>query len=239
MSKGTEEILIQRPFFEILEDSIILLNSSYSEENKGTNNFNRTLVKASILNSIFLLESCANCCLDSHPYPKKFLESIDKLTPLDKYEFLLLTRNENLQIDRGITIVQIFNELVRIRNQYVHPKTKKKDFKESPVKSFKPGEQYLIQPKPELTSILKIPKQTVYWNPGHGIKVLKAVNIFFNEFFIKWCQFTPKETTQFLTDEIRNSNGTFRMMSQRANQAMKIAEERWGVDFSYIDNAIE
>jgi hypothetical protein len=230
-----EGILIQRPFFEILEDAIALLDSSYTEENKNTSKYKRVLVKASILNSILLLESCANCCLDSHPYPKKFLESIDKLSALDKYEFLLLTRNENLHIDRGITIIQIFKELINIRNQYVHPKTEKKDFKNSQIKDFKSGEHYFIQTEQVLTNILKIPKQSAYWNPGHGIKVLKAVNIFFKEFFIKWCQFTAEETTNFLTNEVRNPHGTFRMMSEGAKQMIEIAEARWGVDFTYLD----
>ena len=102
-----DEIWIQRPFFDLLEDSIVLLDNSYLDENWNTLKFNKTFVKSSILNSILLLESCANCCLESHPYPKKFIEAIDKLSAIDKYEFLLLTRNEALSINRG-EVKQLF-----------------------------------------------------------------------------------------------------------------------------------
>ena len=230
-----KEVFIQRPFFEILDDAILLLDSSYLEENTNTNKYNKTFVKMSILNSIFLLECCANCCLDAHPYPKKFLKSIDKLPAIEKYEFLLLTRNENLHINRGDTIIQIFSELVKIRNQYVHPRTEKKDFKNNSNKEFKPGEHYNIQTEPELTDILKIPKQSIHWNPGHAIKVLKAVNIFFREFFLKWCKFSPEETTNFLSNEVQNPQGNFQMISEKTKKMMEIAMNRWNVDFSYIN----
>ena len=113
------------------------------------------------------------------------------------------------------------------------------DFKRSSIKKFIPGEQYFISLEHDKTNLLKLPKLAIYWNPEHGIKVLKAVNLFFKTFFIDWCKFTPQETTNFLSFEVKNPNGTFRFISESAKAYVKLANKRWNIDFSYLDFALE
>ena len=84
------------------------------------------LVKACILHCSFAVEALANNMIQFINLGGKLSESIDKLDVVSKLElFLLLTKKT--KIDRGSYAIQVFQDLIDIRNKYVHPKIKKSE----------------------------------------------------------------------------------------------------------------
>jgi len=119
MKENQEDNVIweHSPFMELFSSAVLFLQMSL-EENENENLFARE----SLINCVFALEASANCLLDTLNLSKKFHDDLDKLTTINKFEFYLNTKFINAKIDRGNTIIQKVEELINIRNRFVHPK---------------------------------------------------------------------------------------------------------------------
>ena len=60
-----------------------------------------TLARCSVLNTVLLFECGANCCLDALKLSGSYLDDVDKLPYLSKYEYFLSRVRPDLPFDRG------------------------------------------------------------------------------------------------------------------------------------------
>ena len=175
-------------FEEQLYDSVHLIYLAENHSDFGANKFNyyyyHTLCRSSVLSTMLLFESAANCCIDSININDKFtseqIKEIDRYDILSKFKFILKEINPNQVMNKGCSEVQKIRELQQVRNNYVHPKVNKSEW----VKNYDDtwsadfGE----------TQYLKIPNQMHKWTTKHAISALKAANDFFNLFFLELCE---------------------------------------------------
>ncbi len=106
-------------FYDLLADAAI----QHKLASESTDSFMMSRhARASIIASALSIECMANCLLESVDATKALREEIDKLAPLPKIETALRMKGINA-FDRGKHEVQKAVDLIRARNDYVHPKT--------------------------------------------------------------------------------------------------------------------
>ena len=108
----------QNGFFKIFSDAITLYEISAAESSE---HIKTTIAKASILSTNYALEAAANSCLSSVDITKKLKDEIDRLSTIDKFDFILQWHNKK-SLPRGVIQTQAIKELISQRNALVHPK---------------------------------------------------------------------------------------------------------------------
>lgn len=132
--------------------------------------------RASILTSALLLEAVANCLFAD--IEGKFRDDADKLPAISKFD--LYARLNSKLLDRGRIEVQRISELIKLRDQFVHPKVKSKPF--SDLWRDDQG-NFVGTPVSEQFDGLKIEKRGP-WGKEDAVTVLRAVFEFLNYYFI-------------------------------------------------------
>ena len=120
---NNDNLHTSKPFLSTLSDAVLFAkHATLTKDEK----FKKLLVKASILHCSFAVEALANNMIQFINLGGKLSESIDKLDVVSKLElFSLLTMKK--KIDRGNSSIQVFQNLIDVRNKYVHPKIKKNE----------------------------------------------------------------------------------------------------------------
>jgi hypothetical protein len=187
---GEPDIYHLRSFEDLLYDAVHLLYLAHDVDiEKDPRGYDFTYTRSSIINTLFLFECAANCCVEALRLPGAFEEDIDKLPFLSKYGFFLTRVQPDRKFDRGSKEVQAVAELKALRDSYVHAKVKKQKY--SKVEDFWNadfGE----------TALLKIPRNPKLWHSTHAILALKSANDFFNLFFLDWCKFDSNTVCEML-----------------------------------------
>jgi hypothetical protein len=134
--------------------------------------------RASISASIFTLECAANCMLSSLQLSAKFNDELDKLSFLAKIEVFIKFKNIK-SFERGRNEVQKVVKLIKVRNDYVHPKVL--NIKTEASKPEKIGELYKIPMSlnGEHWDALAIPKCSMFWSSNDALNVIKAIIDFY------------------------------------------------------------
>ncbi|TCS33788.1 hypothetical protein BCF53_1492 [Reinekea marinisedimentorum] len=190
------------------------------------------LARNSVLNSIFSLEAAANCFLDCCDQPKSLSKSFDKLAMVEKYELLLLYKNREKRLDRGSAIVQKVSELVSKRNSYVHPRPK--SIEPQYEKNEITERDYQFSKNSLLSSSMGFPENPMEWNGENAVQAINAVSDFMSMFLIEMCELTPKDSMQFLCDELYE-DGVFKVMFGKEWSGHIIyARREWGVKSSFV-----
>lgn len=121
--KNEENNITSKPFLPILKDAVLFSKHASTTHDKQ---FSKMLTRASIIHCSFTVEALANNMIQFINLGGRFSESIDKLDIVAKFElFTLLTSKK--KIDRGTYCIQVFQDLIEIRNKYVHPKIQKNE----------------------------------------------------------------------------------------------------------------
>ncbi|MEC7824006.1 MAG: hypothetical protein VYD12_05685 [Pseudomonadota bacterium] len=216
-----------RTFEDQLYDSVYLLYFAFdTDQDQYPDDVIRPFTRASILNTILLLESAANCLIDALDMPSQFYNDIEKLPMLSKYEFFLSKINPDKKFERGISEVQRIVELKSIRDFYVHPKVKKSKWNKIA--------ENVWDTDYGATNQLKFPRDPSDWRREQAILALKTVNNFFNLYFLSWCKFTCDTVVDLLLSsekaDINNPVGA----AIDCVGGLDRAVTEWEVDFKFI-----
>ena len=224
-----------KQFEDLLYDSVMLSYMAHDIDiDKDEHGYLFPLIRASIIQSIILLECGANYCIGSLALAGRFFDDIDKLPYISKYEFFLSVVKPDKKFDRGCIEIQQVKELKSIRDSYVHPKIKKEKY-------FEIGESAWDTDFGK-TKMLQIPRAPKDWRPEHTIVVHKAVNEFFNKFFLDLCEFDKDTICAILLSEnevvIPRSIGKTGNCTIDAIDLLNRAVLEWGIDFKYIEKKL-
>lgn len=220
-----------RTFEDLLYDSVYLLYFAFdTNPDAYEDDVIGPFVRSSILNSVLLIECGANCLIDVLNLPGQFYGDIEKLPVLSKFEFFLSRINSRQVFDRGCKEVQSISELKSIRDFCVHPKVKKARYQ-------KIGEN-LWDADYGNTTLLQFPREPQKWTRQLAISALKAVNDFYNIFFLEWCNLRTDAVVDILLSsdkaDIHSPIGAYIDSVGGLDRAVK----DWGVDFKFLGKKI-
>ena len=216
-----------RTFEDQLYDSVYLLYFAFdTNQEEYKNNVISTFIRSSIINSVILLESGANCLIDALELKGQYYSDIEKLPFLSKYEFFLNTKRPKLKFDRGCKEVQSIAELKSIRDFYVHPKVR--------TSRYEKINENLWDTDYGHTKQISFPRDPSRWKKEHAILALKSVNDFFNKYFVDWCEFSPNLVVDLL---LSSDKVSFEHPSGAAIDCiggLNRAVTEWNIDFKFI-----
>lgn len=220
-----------RTFEDQLYDSVYLLYFAFdTNQDAYPDDVIRPFTRASILNSILLLESAANCLIDALDLPGQHYRDIEKLPMLSKYEFFLGKINPDKKFERGISEVQKIVELKTIRDFYVHPKVKKSKWNKIA--------ENVWDTDYGATNQLRFPRDPSGWRKEQAVLALKTVNDYFNMYFLQWCGFTCDTVVDLLLSsekaDINNPIGA----AIDCVGGLDRAVNEWGVNFEFIGKKV-
>ena len=162
----------------------------------------------------------------SRRYIKDLAKEVDKLPALSKFEFILNELKPNKQFDKGCFVVQKVQEIKQIRDRYVHPKVRKKEWSEI--------SENVWDADFGKTDHLKIPIKFHRWKTLHAISVLKAANDFFNLFFLDWCELDTNTVCGLLLQDEKVSIPFNASVGVDFMGGLNRAVEEWKIDFKFI-----
>ena len=220
-----------RTFEDQLYDSVYLLYFAFdTNQDDYPDDVISPFIRSSILNSALLLESAANCLIESLDLPNHFYNEIEKLPFIAKYEFFLNKVSESKTINRGCKEVQRITELKSIRDFYVHPKVKRSQY-------FQISENVWDANYGE-TKQLKLPRDPKLWTRDHAIESIKAVTSFFNVYFLDWCSLTCDSVVDLLlsSEKVDFSKPLGAVID--CVGGLDRAVKEWGVDFAFIGKKV-
>lgn len=227
----TDATWLERPFFDLFCDAIQLARSC---SDKGSNDdLRKLLARAALMNAIFSIEAAANCALRCYPSSRALHESLDKLGILDKFEFLLATRNRNESFDRGRREIQQIQELISVRNKYVHPKSRQRPMQ------FEAGTAqpaaFTFKTDGGATKLLNIPHQRTSWDFQHAQSAIIAVAQFLSLFFVRLCAFSPKDATRYLCNEVLVDDRHIVVFGMDHADQIRFIQLNWNADIAFVD----
>lgn len=185
---------LRRPTLDLFCDSIFLAQMAEECSEDSGDSRKAALVEAAMSMAMFAIEASANCALEFYQCSQQMKASLDKLSVLDKFEFLLHVRNRSALFDRGRKEMQQLQELIALRNSYVHPKVQ-----ENLVQA--QFSTHTFNGDVRKTKQLNIPNDSQHWKLEHVKVSIKAIAEFWNLFFVELCSMIPKESGRlFLSD---------------------------------------
>jgi hypothetical protein len=189
-------------FFDLLGDAVF----QHRQAKMASDSFSMSrFARASVLAASLGIECAANCLLDSLSLSKLLLKDLDKLPPLSKIEACLRIKGAD-ELDRGRAEVQQISELIKARNDHVHPK-----ISTIPTEMGKPqdGGKDWIFPfnlEGEHWPHLKIPKRSVFWSSESSASTLRALSQFLRYVFIDLLKFTEDDFSELFRLRIEFAN---------------------------------
>lgn len=220
-----------RTFEDQLYDSVYLLYFAFdTNQELCADDVIRPLIRSSVLNSILLIESGANCLIDALNLPGAYYDDIEKLPALSKFEFFLGKIDPEKTFDRGCSEVQAMSELKSIRDFYVHPKVKRSKY-------HRVSENVWDTDFGETTQ-LKFPREPREWSTDHAVAALKAINHFYNKFFLEWCNLSVDSVVDLLLSNDSANLDTPIGAAIDCVGGLDRAVKEWGIDFKFIGKEI-
>ena len=185
-----ENTVVERPFLHLLGDAIQFL--LLAEQQPKGHDLDLLFSRSSIIHAVFSLESAANCCLREHPYPRRLLEKCDSFSLLEKFEFVLATVQAGKPLDRGCKAVQVVDELVAVRNRYVHPKAKS-----GPMIAEAIDDGFIATQGGE-HPITGFSDRPITWKAAEARTAVKGAIEFLDLFFVDWCRMSQDRIERLL-----------------------------------------
>ncbi|RCU42872.1 hypothetical protein DU002_19145 [Corallincola holothuriorum] len=163
---------IIKPFLPNYIDSVLCLKAAFEAQDPSTK---RLLVKSTILHCSFAVEALANNLIQFLDFSTGFGNSIDKLDPIAKLEMFSFLMKKG-GFDRGQYQIQVFSSLIKIRNDYVHPKTKQKNRVFSTKPSEHPIDIYVVgeEQNNRNKGVIDISVESSQWVYEDALKCLSA-----------------------------------------------------------------
>ena len=189
--------------------------------------------RASIIAAALSLECIANCLLDSIDAPRSLRDELDKLAPLPKIETALLIKGIEI-FDRGRNEVQKAADLVRARNDYVHPKVAAWDAEVQELQDA--GTEWMLPfaIQGEHWRSLGIPKQATFWSKDASLSVLRVVCDFLKYLLVEVMQADDDALNVMLPSRLEFGNVLMPAVFDEFTRETE-ALVKDGVDFSFLD----
>ena len=188
--------------------------------------------RASVLASALSVECAANCLLASIELSKSLRTELDRLAPIAKIEAYLKIRAVD-GFDRGRLEVQQVVELVKARNEYVHPKASA-----IPATVNKPqdGGRDWVLPfdlDGEHWSQLGIPKRAMFWSAASALSAIGAIASFFSYLFSTLLKATPDQLHDILPSRLEMGDVQILAVFDEIRSELQVSASH-GVDFSFF-----
>lgn len=188
--------------------------------------------RASVLASALSVECAANCLLVSLTVSKSLLLELDRLTPIAKIEAYLKLRGVD-GFDRGCHEVQRVVELVKARNEHVHPKAATIP---AAVSTPQDGGANWVVPfnlEGEHWDQLHIPKRSMFWSHASSLAALGALASFFTYLFVGLLKASADELHDILPSRLEiGDTHVLAIFDEIRDELRTIADH--GVDFSFF-----
>lgn len=183
----------EKAFVTLLSDAIEHAFLATALPNPGSI---QRLARSAIINSALSLESAANICISSLPMSARFVEDIErKFGTVEKFELFLTLHKRAGLFDRGCTSVQKIQDVISLRNDFVHPKSIRLP---AQISKDECGPKNAMIAAGAYGS-LQLIKSYRNWNGDSAISIVKAVCEFYDQFFRKWCSWEPEYTATVLS----------------------------------------
>jgi hypothetical protein len=233
-----------RRFLDLILDALVLLHEATKAENitEGLADEPRdsipfkslyladALSRSSIMSAVASLECAANCCVESiSTLPPIVTNHFDRLQTMDKFEvFCCCHLPDNfVKLERSRAEYQKAKELIQIRNWYVHPK--------SSLTLHRIGASDEPTEWNEWKAIQI--QQSGQWNSEDASKVLDAVILFFNWFFLDVCGLSASQTSELLMSSWNTTEGDLIVRHYEQEKESQLLKS--GRDIRFLDLADE
>jgi len=222
MTKAVPPIAVERSVMTLLTDSIRL---AMEAQRFDDNDFCNTLARASIVSSVLYVEACANCCVDLLQLPAQFAAEVDRMSTAAKLDLFLHMKYKGRAIDRSRAEYQLYGELRKFRDAFVHPKAQRYEW----LKWSEEGST-ATSPRLKATGLPRIP---AFAYSEDALKALRSTHKFIGYFFGDLCRMRPTHVSTLLSseDESPSVKGPVFPYWPRAIQWWL---RREGVDMSYM-----
>lgn len=206
-----------------------------SQKLKESGSINRQ-ARAAIVNCAVALECAANISLFSLNLSSKWKDRFEKTTILEKFETAEFLRRGDGVFDAGVPTAQRMKELIKLRNDFVHPKTTTHAATSSVDLD---GNRVSTVVEVGTFEYLKFNHSYRVWDGDCALSTVRAVVGFLDQCFLEWCGLTPTETTALLCSAIQFEGQVAKKPFAVAGELGLIqkATELWGVQFRCIDSS--
>jgi hypothetical protein len=185
------------PFYATLDSAISLTLLAQQMEEEKTKNI---LSKSAIIHCGLVIESLANSLISNLQLQSKFENSIEKLDTIAKLEMFYMIWKSSPGMDRGKKCFQVFQELITIRNNYVHPKKYINEAKEDE------NGNYAILIKDKFT-ILEITKDTNLWTDKDALKCLNEMLMSLDYYIMEYLNLCNKRVEEIVFFNFKRKEG--------------------------------
>ena len=153
--------------------------------------------RASIIASCLSIECFANCLIHGIDVSAGLERELDKMPALAKID-LALRLGGKQPLDRGTREVQQAAELVKVRNDYVHPKVEVSDADVRPLEDAGHEVHVPFSVTASFWPMLQIAQQAFLWDSGASRRVLQALASFYRYVLATRCQASNEDITRLL-----------------------------------------
>lgn len=188
--------------------------------------------RASVVASALSIECVANCLIESVEAPKGLRSDLDKLPPLSKIETALCLAGIT-SFDRGRNEVQKAGDLIRARNDYVHPKAASIEVSINEPQDA--GAEWMVPfvMQGEQWQSLGIPKQAMFWSHESALASLSVVCNFYRYLFVELMSANEDQLHRMLPCRLEFGNVLMPAVFDEFKQQLSVAAQH-GIDFSFF-----
>ncbi|QQS34873.1 MAG: hypothetical protein IPM56_11440 [Ignavibacteriales bacterium] len=182
---------LNKKYLTLFWDSIKLIETA----SEATQFVKGSLIRASIVSTILSIECAANICISSLNLPLEVYNEVERMDVIGKYNFYLYSIKKNL-IDKSRNEYSILKNLIRIRNNYAHPKVERGIFENGALLA------QFGNDKNEIPFDIRI------WNEELAVKILNNSVVFLNYYFKDLCNYSRGQSQTLLAsfEQSRNVN---------------------------------
>ncbi len=189
--------------------------------------------RASIAASFLSVECFSNGLIDALNAPAKLKEELDKLPALAKVD-LALGINKKEPLDRGSARVQKIADLVKLRNDYVHPKTVTTTAVMHPPEEDESFHTVPFSVEAKRWPSLQIPKYSVLWDASSSRASLLAIADFYRHVLVDKLQASDEVITRTLLSRFEFSNVLMPAVFNEYKEELDRLKAE-GIDFSFLN----
>ena len=225
--------LTQPGFLDLLCDALFQFRLSREASAAYTQNRH---ARSCIIALVFSVESCANCLVEHLNLSSGKKKKIMQAPVLEKLKFCVhAMANATLDFER--TEVRKMKELIKARNDFVHPKVTSIETEMGAMDDLGDVLSWSIVLQPKVRESTELPVNALFWNPGHAADALSAVLGFLSHLFNELLKPSLETGPNFLLPSISTKIGvksvTIECPFQDFENELKMASEI-GFDFDFL-----
>jgi hypothetical protein len=216
-------------FLDLLADAAHNHRRTRAETDPYTRN---RAARASITASCLSVECFANCLVDSLETSTQLASEIEKMPALAKID-IFLAFNSKTALDRGAAHVQGVSELIRIRNDHVHPKIVTSQAAMNPPEEEENQVIFPFSVEAKFWPVLNIPKHSLLWDGDASKSTLKALSLFYRALLLDTLEASDEEVVRILLPRFELGNVLMPAIYDEYKVELDALSDD-GVDFSFL-----